>query len=141
MICVSSEIVLCIHHNCDEESMATDIPVKISIATNSASDFQVVVFTKNYNAGPETVFVAYKVLPASPSTNVIFVYPVTTAVGATCEISGNKLMLGPFPTETGATWEIRQDDEEESPILEAGLYLRTCYSYMIALSGLQELYH
>ncbi|XP_019853430.1 PREDICTED: uncharacterized protein LOC109582855 [Amphimedon queenslandica] len=72
------------------------------------TDFEVVVFTKNFNINsPEAYYVAWQVLRGQ--TQVEFVYPVSMDVGATYTSSGQFISAGPFPSKLGSTWEITQD--------------------------------
>ena len=96
--------------------MTTDIPIKYINATVS-TDFEVVVFTKNYNVNtPQVYYVAWQILRAQTSAQ--FVYPVSTAVGATYHTGGQLITAGPFPAQLGSTWEITQDSINATAVLK-----------------------
>ena len=95
--------------------MTTDIPIKYVNATTN-TDFEVVVFTKNFSTNtPKTYYAAWQILRAQ--TSVQFVYPVSTAVGATYTSGGQIITAGPFPAKLGSTWEITQDSMNATAVL------------------------
>ena len=95
--------------------MTTDIPIKYVNATTS-TDFEVVVFTKNFSTNtPQVYYVAWQILRAQTSAQ--FIYPVTTAVGATYHTGGQLVTAGPFPAELGSTWEITQNSINATAVL------------------------
>ena len=96
--------------------MTTDIPIRYVNCTGK-TDFEVVVFTKNYNTNtPKTHYAAWKVLRRQSS--VEFIYPVSMAVGVTCKLGGQQITAGPFPAKLGSTWEISQDVISSTAILK-----------------------
>ena len=96
--------------------MTTDIPIKYINATSS-TDFEVVVFTKNFNTNtPEIYYCAWQVLRGQ--TSVQFIYPVSTGVGATYKSEGQIITAGPFPAPQGSTWEITQDSQNDTAVLK-----------------------
>ena len=87
--------------------MTTDIPIKYNNNTQNI-DFEVVVFTKNFNVNtPKVYYVAWQILRAQISSQ--FVYPVSTAVGATYRIEGQLITAGPLPATLGSTWQVTQE--------------------------------
>ena len=101
--------------------MATNIPVKYFNDTGK-TDFQVVVFTKNFSTNtPETNYAAWQVLRAQ--SEVDFVYPAENEVGASYEQGGQVIISGPFTASPGSTWDVVQDTPTSTTILsEGGLY-------------------
>ena len=96
--------------------MTTDIPIKYINATTN-TDFEVVVFTKNFSTNtPKTYYAAWQVLRGQ--TSVQFVYPVSMSVGATYKSGGQVITAGPFPAKLGATWEITQDSATDTAVLK-----------------------
>ena len=103
-----------------EAAMTTDIKISYINATAN-TDFDVVVFTKNYNVNtPKVYYVAWKVLRAQ--TEADFVFPVSMEVGATYTSSGTTNKAGPFPAELGSTWSIAQEPETATATLTQGTY-------------------
>ena len=99
----------------------TDIQIKFVNATGK-TDFQVVVFTKNFTTNtPETIYAAWQVIRVQSSSR--FTYPVLTAVQATYEVDGQKNTMGPLPAKLGSTWEIQQEIKTGTPTLKEGLYI------------------
>ena len=95
--------------------MATSIPIRY-INSTSETDFQVIVFTKNFSVNtPETFYVAWQVL--STQTEADFVYPVDTSVGATYMQGGTTIHSGPLPANLGSTWSIVQEAPTGAAIL------------------------
>ncbi len=98
--------------------MSTDIVIKYVNKTGK-TDFEVVVFTKNFSTNtPMTYYCAWQILRGQ--NNVQFVYPVTTAIGATYNKGGLEISSGPFPAELGTTWTISQESDESTAVLEEG---------------------
>ena len=98
--------------------MSTDIAIKYVNATGN-TDFQVVVFTKNFSTNtPMIYYAAWQVLRGQ--TSVQFVYPVSMSVGATYQQGGQTITAGPFPAELGTTWEISQSKSTSTAVLEEG---------------------
>ena len=96
--------------------MTTDIPIKYINATTN-TDFEVVVFTKNFSTNtPKTYYAAWQVLRGQ--TSVQFVYPVTMSVGATYKAGGQLITAGPFPAKLGSTWEITQESVTDTAVLK-----------------------
>ena len=97
--------------------MTTDIPIKY-VNDTKATDFEVVVFTKNFNVNtPMVYYVAWQVLRGQSSKD--FIYPVSMGVGATYEDHG-RVSAGPFPSELGSTWLITQDTPSSTAVLSKG---------------------
>lgn len=103
-------------------TMTTDIPIKYINATTH-TDFEVVVFTKNFNVNtPKVYYAAWQVLKGQSS--VQFIYPVSCAVGCTYKSGGQLIMAGPFPAKLGTTWEIIQEDINDTAVLkESNIYM------------------
>ncbi len=100
-------------------SATTDIPIKYVNSTGS-TDFSVVVFTKNFSVNtPETYYAAWEVIQVQNSSQ--FVYPISTAIGASYDLGDQYNTMGPFGAVLGSTWQINQDDKDATPILESGL--------------------
>ena len=103
--------------------MTTDISIKYINETNN-TDFEVVVFTKNYSTNtPKTYYCAWQVLRGQNS--VKFSYPVSTAVGAIYEHEDQTIAAGPFPAKLGSTWQITQDSANNTAVLSEGTILIT----------------
>ncbi len=98
--------------------MSTDIPIRYVNKTGK-SDFEVVVFTKNFSTNtPQTYYCAWQILRGQ--TSVKFVYPVTTAIGATYKERGQEISAGPFDAELGSTWRISQESGQSTAVLKEG---------------------
>ena len=109
--------------------MATDhdIPIKYVNATKKV-DFQVVVFTKNYNTDtPKIYYVAWQVLAAQSSAQ--FKYPAEISIGATYQKSGQIITAGPFPAQLGSTWKITQSTENDTATLTNGMHKTISYNF------------
>ena len=99
----------------------SDIAIKYINSTGN-TDFQVVVFTKNFSTNtPKIYYCAWQVLRAQ--TSVQFVYPVSMAVGATYTQGGQLITAGPFPAPLGSTWEIKQDSATSTAVLSQGNWI------------------
>lgn len=86
--------------------MTTDIPICYINATTH-TDFQVVVFTKNFTVNmPLVYYVAWEILKTQ--SQIDFKYPVSMSVGATFESGDQTNIAGPFEAKLGSTWEITQ---------------------------------
>lgn len=95
--------------------MTTNIPIKYINSTGS-TDFQVLVFTKNFSLNtPETYFAAWQVLRAQNQAE--FQYPVEIEVGASYEHGGQVITSGPFGASLGSTWNISQTSPSETSVL------------------------
>ena len=106
--------------------MTTDIPIKYVNATSN-TDFEAVVFTKNYNTNtPKTYYCAWQILRGQ--TSVQFVYPVSTAVGAVYSQGGQIITAGPFPAELGSTWQITQESAKDTAVLSKGTIIIDNYN-------------
>ena len=94
--------------------------IKIAYLNKTANtDFEVVVFTKNFNINtPKVYYVAWQVLRGQ--SEVDFVYPVSMDVGATYTSSGKIMKAGPFPSKLGSTWEISQESISSTATLKEG---------------------
>lgn len=104
-----------------------DIAVKYVNATGHVN-FVVVVNAKNYHDCPDDVLpgknIAWQVLKAQTSSQ--FVYPLSVSVAASYQYGGQKIMAGPFPTDHGSTWEIIQELESDTAILQQGIVFYIC---------------
>ena len=99
----------------------TDIQIEFINSTGN-TDFQVVVFTKNFSTNtPETIYAAWQVISVQTSSS--FLYPVSTSVEAKYDIGGQTNDMGPFPATLGSTWEIRQESKSGTPTLNEGLHI------------------
>ena len=87
---------------------SADIPITYINKTGSA-DVQVVVYESR---------VAWQVLVAQ--TQVEFVYPASTGVGAYYTEDNVKITMGPFPAQPGSTWEIEQENSDSAAVLKEG---------------------
>lgn len=98
--------------------MTSNIKVAYINSTGN-TDFEVVVFTKNFNINtPKVYYVAWQVLRGQSA--VEFVYPVSMDVGATYTNSGKTMRAGPFPAKLGSTWEITQESIKDTAVLKEG---------------------
>ena len=98
------------------EKMTTDIPIKYINATCN-TDFEVVVFTKNFNINTPTVYyAAWAVLQAQ--TSVQFIYPISSSIAASYYAAGKLVTAGPFPAKVGSTWEITQASPDDTAVLK-----------------------
>ena len=101
--------------------MTADIQIEFINGTGN-TDFQVVVFTKNFSTNtPETIYAAWQVICVQTSSS--FLYPVSTSVEAKYDIGGQTNNMGPFPAKLGSTWEIRQEPKSGTPTLREGLHI------------------
>ena len=111
--------------------MTTDIPIKFINATSNV-DFEVVVFTKNFNINtPMVYYAAWQVLRAQ--TSVQFVYPVAMSVGATYRSGGQLITAGPFPAKLGSTWEITQESATDTAVLRESKTKNLLFSFNTSL--------
>ena len=100
--------------------MASDIPIKYVNATKNV-DFQVLVFTKNFNTNtPNVYYVAWQVLAAQSSVD--FKYSTEISLGATYQKGGLTITAGPFAAKLGSTWDINQPKPDESATLTERKY-------------------
>ena len=105
--------------------MTTDIPIKYINATGK-TDFEVVVFTKNFNVNtPRVYYAAWQILRAQNA--VQFKYPVSLSVGATYQTGGQTIFAGPFEAKLGSTWEITQDSIDSAAVLKEGKQIYCIY--------------
>ncbi len=96
--------------------MTDDIPIKYINNTRN-TDFEVMVFTKNYSTRtPKVYYVAWQVLRGQ--TSVEFKYPVSISVGATYYSSGLQVVAGPFGSDLGSSWRITQDKPVDTAVLK-----------------------
>ena len=110
----------------------TDINIAYVNATGQ-TDFDVVVFTKNFNVNtPKVYYVAWKVLRAQNEAD--FVFPVSMEVGATYTSSGTTNKAGPFPAELGSTWSIAQEPASATATLTQGTLAYICSKLLITFS-------
>ena len=102
--------------------MTDSIPITYKNDTG-ASDFQVLVFTKNYSTNtPKTFYAAWEVLNAQTETK--FAYPVEIEVGATY-VKGDQLVIsGPFAAKLGTTWTIQEEQNvDDTALLKESAYI------------------
>ena len=100
--------------------MTDYIPVKY-INNTKSTDFEVMVFTKNYSTRtPKIYYVAWQVLRGQ--TSVEFKYPVMLAVGATYTSKGLQVVAGPFDATLGSSWRINQEKPTDTAVLKQGIY-------------------
>ncbi len=103
--------------------MSSEIPIRY-INSTGETDFQVLVFTKNYSTNtPATVYAAWQVLKAQ--TEVDFVYPVDIEVGASYVVGSQTIIAGPFGAELGSTWQITQHTEESTKQVYYSLHVKS----------------
>lgn len=96
--------------------MGDDIPIKY-INNTKNTDFEVMVFTKNYSTRtPRVYYVAWQVLRGQ--TSVEFKYPVNIAVGATYSSNGLQVVAGPFESDLGSSWRITQEKPTDTAVLK-----------------------
>ena len=96
--------------------MNDDIPIKY-INNTKNTDFEVMVFTKNYSTRtPKVYYVAWQVLRGQ--TSVEFKYPVNLAVGATYATNGLQVVAGPFDATLGSSWRITQEKPTDTSVLK-----------------------
>ena len=111
--------------------MTTDIPIKYINATRN-TDFEVVVFTKNFNTNKPTIYyAAWQILRGQSS--VQFVYPVSMSVGAIYTSGGQVITAGPFPAKLGSSWEITQESAAATAVLKESKTNSLLYSFYIVL--------
>jgi len=97
--------------------------IDIKYVNNTGNtDFEVMVFTKNYSTRtPKTYYVAWQILRGQSS--VYFSYPLDTIeVGASYHNSGQKINSGPFLADMGSSWTITQPMRTSTAILAPGMY-------------------
>ena len=98
---------------------AGSIPIRY-INKTGKTDFQVLVFTKNYSINtPETYHSAWQILMAQ--SVVDFEYPYDIEIGASYEQGSQKIIAGPFTAELGSTWEINQQTSLSTATLTQGI--------------------
>ena len=115
--------------------MTTDIPIKYINATSN-TDFEVVVFTKNFSVNtPKTYYAAWQILRGQ--TSVQFVYPVSMSVGATYKSGGQLITAGPFPAKLGSTWEITQESAADTAVLKQSKTKNLTLSFNIIYFSLE----
>ena len=97
------------------------IPLRY-INKTGKTDFQVLVFTKNFSTNtPETYYAAWQILRAQ--SEVDFAYPVDIEIGASYKQGSQKIIAGPFTAELGSTWQITQPSADATATLKAGMLL------------------
>lgn len=80
-------------------------------------DFEVMVFTRNFNTKtPKIFYVAWQVLRAQSSVD--FSFSNKLQVGAFYKDEGQTVRAGPFTADGGSTWRIVQNDRRDTAILE-----------------------
>ncbi len=93
----------------------SDIKIKY-INNTKKTDFDVMVFTKNYSTRtPKIYFVAWQILRGQSS--VSFNYPGNVEVGVSYQSSGLSVVAGPFPAYLGSTWKIVQPLPTDTAVL------------------------
>lgn len=98
--------------------MSSKIPIIYKNLTGQ-SEFQVLVFTKNYSSNtPRTYYAAWEVLNAQTETK--FSYPVDISVGATYQAGDQEIVSGPFTAKLGSTWAISQETAKTTANLLEG---------------------
>ena len=116
--------------------MTTDVPIKYINATTN-TDFEVVVFTKNFSTNtPKTYYAAWQVLRGQ--TSVQFVYPVSMSVGATYKSGGQLITAGPFPAKLGSTWEITQESATDTAVLKQSKFDYIIYNILLFTYNMQR---
>ena len=97
-----------------------DDDINIKYVNNTLNtDFDVMVFTKNYSTRtPKTYYVAWHILRGQSS--VSFTYPVNIAVGATYQDKGLSIVAGPFVAQLGSSWTIVQAQTSDTAVLKQG---------------------
>lgn len=91
-----------------------DIPIKFINATGKV-DFDVIVFAKTFSNSAAPLFVAWQILRCQ--TSVRLLYPRSVEVGSSFTHGIQFVSCGPFKTQVGTTWEIRQGSKVSVPIL------------------------
>jgi len=98
--------------------MASNINVKYINKTGN-TDFEVMVFTKNYSTRtPKIFYVAWHVLRGQ--TSVTFQYPMDLAVGCSYNENNLKIVSGPFTAGSGSSWKIAQPKPNSTAVLQQG---------------------
>lgn len=94
-----------------------DDTINVKYINNTGrSDFEVMVFTKNFSTRtPKIYYVAWHVLRGQ--TSVAFQYPVHLAVGATYQSERLKISSGPFVADLGSSWKIVQEKSTDTAVL------------------------
>ena len=94
------------------------IPIRY-INNTGKVDFEVMVFTRNYNTKtPKIYYVAWHVLRAQ--SVVDFSFSSTISVGAFYKVNALVVKAGPFVAESGSTWTIVQNDRWDTAVLTKG---------------------
>ena len=95
------------------------IPVRYINKTGHV-DFEVMVFTQNYNTKiPNIYYVAWQVLKAQSSVD--FTFSSKIQVGAFYRTKGQTVRAGPFDAEPGSTWRIVQNEMQDTATLEKSM--------------------
>ena len=103
------------------------------INSTGQTDFQVLVFTKNFSVNtPETFYAAWQVLRAQTSSS--FEYPVDIEVGAIYESAGQTIISGPFAASLGSTWGVIQHSPNETAVLSESKF-NAIDSYQVCLKS------
>ena len=97
-------------------SLKERIPITYINKTGSI-DFEVVVFTYNFNTS-EDISVPWQILRAQ--TSATFTYPTDMQVCATHIWNEQIVRAGPFNAKKGTTWEILQEKTQNTPHLKQG---------------------
>lgn len=109
--------------------MSSKIPIIYKNLTGS-TDFQVLVFTKNYSPDtPKSYYAAWEVLRAQ--TEVKFAYPADVSVGATYVSGDQEILSGPFSAILGSTWTITQESASSTASLNESTYISNTFSTII----------
>ena len=102
-------------------SVSKDIPLKVVNEISSTSGVKVVIFTKNANA-LDSYHWPWQILHLSaPGVAETLLYPAETSLKARWSgivIGRHPLLVGPFPVQSGSTWEILQPEERGTPVLQ-----------------------
>lgn len=114
-----STLVSHLNMNMDfDDDDGTRIPIRY-INNTGKVDFEVMVFTKNYNTKtPKIYYVAWHVLRAQ--SIVDFSFSSNLSIGAFYKENGLVIRAGPFLAESGSTWTIVQNDRRDTAVLNKG---------------------
>ncbi len=91
-----------------------DISIKFINGTGKV-DFDVVIFSKTFSNNAVPMFVAWQILRCQ--TSVCLIYPHSVEVGSSFNHGIQFVNCGPFDTQVGSTWEIRQESKGSIPLL------------------------
>ncbi len=89
-------------------------PIKFVNKTGK-TDRDVIIFSKSHPKQSEPVYVAWQVLRCQ--TSVDLVYPLDFQVGTSYTKGIQSVNCGPFDTQLGTVWEMRQHSQASVAIL------------------------